>query len=501
MAQTNNGHNTHVSPPRMTFLVGAGISIPVGIPAMKGIYSGFLNKEESRITDSELETCRFLTGRLEVEPDLEEILLAANAISNFRNSPLAAFVETSVSPRSPTNKLNEYRGRARDSARRVEAVRRRILDYLAKKCFEFDRDKAGEIFGGIVEAIATAGYPVFSTNYDFALEHVAVKRNIRVENNFASQGRGPEQRWVWDESISFPTGEALTLIKLHGSVNWYRDNTGLIENIPTDTRKNLAGRDVSRLLVFPTRFKDIYDQHFFALYSHFLSVLASAEVLIVAGHSLRDDYLRAGIIERFRQGSLHIVVVDPIFPKALPAELAPARPGKSGPIVHIPYRFEDIRDELAHLIGHSDPADISDHCSRIVRSFKRRSHKLSIRGNIRKLKAGGRKQFSARLEAQLLARQKPAVLRCWIESSGALSPITRSEFLDGANFYVEKGSRGIIQADIPIDIVVPENRNWAEEGTVMLKVGLLKPSVKRPGQIRRQDKFVLAEREYSYSSD
>lgn len=501
MAQTNDGHTTNAGEPRMMFLVGAGISIPVGIPAMQGIYSDFLNKDESEITDSELKTCRFLTGKLKVEPDLEEFLLAANAICNFGDSPLAPFVEASVSTRSPSRKLNDYRSRVRNSATEVEAVRNRILGFLAKTCFEFHRDKAGEIFGDFVEAIATAGYPVYSTNYDFALEHVATNRDIRVENNFTRQGRGREQRWVWNDSISFPMGNALTLIKLHGSVTWYRDETGLIENIQIDTRKNLAGRDVSRLLVFPTRFKDIYDQHFFALYSHFLSVLANAEVLIVAGHSLRDEYLRAGIIERFRQGNLQIVVVDPVFPKALPAELTPARLGRTGPIVHVPYKFEEIRDELTHLIRFKEPSEISDHCSKIVQSFKRRKHKLFIRGNIRKLKAGERKQFSARLEAQLLARQKPAALRCWIESSPVFSRVTRSRFLDGAEFVVEKGSSGVIQADIPIDIVVPENRKWAEEGTVVLKVGLLKSSVERPGQIRRQDNLVLAEREYSYSSD
>ena len=95
----NEGNGNHGRAPRIMFLVGAGISIPVGIPAMQGIYAGFLRKEKSSITDLEQKTCKFLTENLKVRPDLEEFLLAANAITSFRNSPLAAFVEASVSNR------------------------------------------------------------------------------------------------------------------------------------------------------------------------------------------------------------------------------------------------------------------------------------------------------------------------------------------------------------------------------------------------------------------
>lgn len=497
----NNSSTTDRGPPRIMFLVGAGISIPVGIPAMQGIYSDFLKKSKSDITDSELGTCRFLTETLKVEPDLEEFLLAANAICGFPDTALATFVEASVSTRLYGQRLEEYRSRAAERASEVDAVRTRILEYLARTCFEFERPKAEEIFGDFVEAISSAGYPIFSTNYDFALEHVAEEREIKVENNFRRQGRGQARRWVWDDSISFPTGEALTLIKLHGSVTWYQDDNGKIENISLDTNKNLAGRDVSRLLVFPTRFKDIYDQHFFALYSHFLSVLADAEVLIIAGHSLRDEYLRAGIIERHRKKGLQIVVIDPEFPKALPPELKPARTGGTGQIVHIPFPFEDIRDELTHLVKDCEPAEIAKRCSKIVRSIKLKSNKLAIRGDIRKLKAGDKKNFLARIEAKVLPKDKPARLRCWIQSAPNTQPRTTSEFLEVDKFMVERGASGLVKGDIPVEITVPEKRQWANDGKVVLMVGLIHGSVKRPGRLRKQAVIALDDREFSYSSE
>ena len=197
---------------KLVFLVGAGVSVPVGIPAMRGVYSSFLTRSKSGITEGERRTCTFLTEQLGIEPDLEEFLLAANAIGSFRESKLNAFVERSVSTLRDGPKIEAYRKRLVAQTERVEAVRHRILEHLARTCFEFDRDRAYKIFGNFVSAVADRGCPVFSTNYDFALEHVASENGIDVENNFRSRGTGQGQRWVWDDEIRFPTGGALTLI-------------------------------------------------------------------------------------------------------------------------------------------------------------------------------------------------------------------------------------------------------------------------------------------------
>ena len=80
------------------FLTGAGFSVPIGIPAMRGIYRAFLNKAKSGITPDEKKTCRFFTEELGIEEDLEEFLLAANAIAEFHSSCMAPLVERQVSP-------------------------------------------------------------------------------------------------------------------------------------------------------------------------------------------------------------------------------------------------------------------------------------------------------------------------------------------------------------------------------------------------------------------
>lgn len=485
----------------VVFLVGAGISIPINIPAMRGMYSAFLNKAKSGITDDEKKICNVFIKKLGIAEDLEEFLLTANAVTDFEPSSLALFIDRAVSERKGTKRLAEYKNRLNNRINDVDAVRKRILAFMSKTCFRFDRNKACDIFGNFVDAISKQGYPVYSTNYDFAFEHVAIEREIVIEDNFSKQG----QRYLWNPDIHFPLGNALTLIKLHGSVHWYADEDDKIEKIYYDTAISPVGKDVNRLVIFPTRFKDIYDQHFFALYRHFLSALSNARVLVVIGHSLRDEYIRAGIIERCRKRKFQIVVVSPTFPTGLPIELTPARLGTSDDITHVPFKFEEFSDELANLILNSNPSDLAGGCATIVHQRKSKSNKLRIRGNIGSLKPGDTKTFKAIVDAYLLPEDKPTYIRVWLATKyktpeGEQRSRVSSHFLDEEKAQVGSGLTGIVQEEVPIKIKVPDYSEWIQYSSkVTLRVALVQKGVKKPTQVKDSDIFAAAERKLAYT--
>ena len=48
------------------FLFGVGISIPVGIPAMRGIYSAYMDKKKSGISSSDKKTCEFFINDIKI---------------------------------------------------------------------------------------------------------------------------------------------------------------------------------------------------------------------------------------------------------------------------------------------------------------------------------------------------------------------------------------------------------------------------------------------------
>ena len=493
--------DTKTDASEVVFLVGAGISMPINIPAMKGMYKAFLSKTNSEITPGERSTCTFFAQHLGVPEDLEEFLLAANVVADFKSSSLAPFVERALSDRKNTKRVRDYQTRLNKRIQDVVAVRKGILGFMSRTCFRFDRNKACDIFGEFVSATSKQGYPIYSTNYDFVLEHVAMVRKIPIEDNFHPQG----QRNLWNPDIHFPLGGALTLIKLHGSVTWYADKEGEIEKILTDVTLNLVGKDVDRLVIFPTRFKDIYEQHFFALYSHFLSALSDARLLVVLGHSLRDDYLRAGIIERYRKRKFQIVIVDPTFPKELLAEFKPARLGTSDDITHVPYKFEEFSDELANLILNTSPSDLVSKCAKLVHHRKSKSNKIEIRGNIGVLKPNDIKTFTAIVDAYLLPHERPAYVRVWLAANysipGGQQKIRVSgQFLDEGKSQVCSGLTGMLQDRIPIQIKVPDYSEWIQYASkVTLHVALVQKSVKNPAQLKNRDIFAADKRELTYT--
>jgi hypothetical protein len=494
----NPDSNTGAS--KVVFLIGAGVSIPVGIPAMKGMYKAFLDRAKSEITDDEKKSCYFLTQKLSISEDLEEFLLALNSICGFRSSCLAPFVERNLSERKGTSRLRDYQQRLSGRIQNANVTRERILNFMSETCFRFDRQKARDIFSNFVDAISQKGYPVYSTNYDSAFEYVARERDINIEDNFPQKG----QRRLWNPDIHFSLGDALTLVQLHGAVTWYADKEGVIEKIPYHTNISPDGKNVNRLVIFPTRFKDIYDQHFFALYCHFLSALSASRVLFVVGHSLRDEYIKAAIIERHRKGNFQIVIVDPTLPEGLPDELKPARLGNTGDVTHVPFVFEEFADELANLILSSRSSDLALECAKIVHQRKSKSNKITIRGNIGSLKPGDTKKFKAIVDAYLHPPEKPAYIRVWLSSKyttpeGKQQRRVSSIFLEGGKIQVGSGLTGVVQEDIPIQVKVPNYPDWIEHTSkATLHVALVKDWVKSPSQAKNNAVLASDKRELIY---
>jgi len=496
------GESVGTSGPSVICLFGAGVSIPIGVPAMQGMVSDFLTRSKSGISKEDKATCDFFINDLGVPKDLEEFLLTANAIAEYPSTRTCMLVERSISPRGKTNNITEYRKRLDQYRRDAARLRDSILNFMARTCFRFERDKAYALFTPLVTSLSRRGYPVYTTNYDFALEDVAQNAGIALHDNFVVDGL----RSLWNPEIDFQSGDGLTLIKLHGSVTWYSGRDGSIEKIHANTDINPIGQDVSRLVIAPTRFKDIYAQHFFALYSHFLSALTGARVLAVAGHSLRDDYLRAAIVERHRRGDFSLVVVDPAFPDLLSSEVEVTRIGRPGPVVHVPLKFEDFADELAAICEEVAPEDIADACSQVVHQQKYRSNRLTIKGNIGALGVGSVKNFTAEVDAYLLRTEKPARLHAWLEAeyahaNGETRKRVSNKFLESSPIELGTGWTGVAKATHEMTFTVPHYDEWVQHAsTATLRVAVVRRSVKNPAQISEHNVLAEDRRELTYHS-
>ena len=381
----------------------------------------------------------------------------------------------------------------------VIKVRKGILDFLSRICFQFNREEAVKINSGFVESMSKLGYPIYSTNYDFAFEYVALENNIQIYDNFKQKG----QRNLWNEDIDFSGSNGFKLIKLHGSVTWYKDVDGTIEKIIYSTQINPIGKKVENIVIVPTRFKDIYAQHFFALYSHFLSSLSRSKLLIIAGHSLRDDYLRAGIIERKRKGNFQVIVVDPTYPEVIKNDLPPSRVRTVGDIIHIPYKWEEFSDEISDILLNYPTDQIITNCIKITKK-QNKKNKLKIKGNFRVLEAGKNKEITCDLDAYLTLAEKPSKLRAWLEASytdikGIKQERISGNFLEINEIIFGNNLSRSVNSSEKLKIIIPRINAWLNAGCkVSLVVALVKANVKKPVNAKGRNLIVKDQKVLNY---
>ena len=96
------------------------------------------------------------------------------------------------------------------------------------------------------------------------------------------------------------------MIKLHGSVDWYRDGDKVIQCETGDEEK--------RVMIYPSseKYEESYEQPFFEAMSRFHAALRREEtLLIVLGFGFADRHISNAIVEAVRQNpSFHLMIVD-----------------------------------------------------------------------------------------------------------------------------------------------------------------------------------------------
>ncbi len=312
---------------------------------MRGMAAEFKN----HVKGTELQSTYDLLSTVGAKDDLEDLLQVANEISRFTGSPLKKLSEAAVAPREG-KALGEFRRRLRTEIRSVETFRSDLIRWISHRCLTFDRERADFLFGAFVDRIATRGIRVFTTNYDAVLEEVAIRREIEISDNFISDGYG---RLFWDDTLRGYEREGLRIVNMHGSVQWHASTDGRVEKIPQPADVNRERQELEQLLIFPTRFKDIYRRQFFPLYTHFTRALLEAKVLLVLGHSLRDEYLLAAVRERLRSGGFSVVLVDPLF--SAETDLRNSMSDEQWNVFHLKKPLEEARPIVNQFIAEKSP--------------------------------------------------------------------------------------------------------------------------------------------------
>jgi len=156
---------------------------------------------------------------------------------------------------------------------------------------------------------------LFTTNYDTLFEQAANKAGFVVIDGFSfTQPREFSGKWFdldivnrektrLKQEDSF-VSKVFHLYKLHGSLNWTKENDKIIQK----------GNSDKPLIIYPAseKYESSYEQPYFEMMSRFQQALRKEEtLLIVIGFGFQDKHIKSVIVEAVEQNpSFQLLIVN-----------------------------------------------------------------------------------------------------------------------------------------------------------------------------------------------
>ncbi len=299
---------------KLLLLTGAGASKPLDMPLMRDFYSPVnsrSNKGQTELLNDISLVHLKATG--EVIPDLEALLALIDRYRRFYDILFGddKFGYAAVAD-DEWKKWAEYEVKGLLFTDVGSGSRPQLPDYLAQAYFRGEhlatldklvRDLMFEVYGKDLDTarvdklysplfkvirkhFSQDFIPVFTTNYDVAVETYAGQGDVKLETGFESKHTG--NLWAPARFYQFqPTANkrSIVLFKLHGSLSWHRRGGSIIST-------SLPIRDPSgyqSVVIYPTQTKEFPDEEpFRTMYNFLKGCFRVATLAIIIGYSFRD---------------------------------------------------------------------------------------------------------------------------------------------------------------------------------------------------------------------
>ncbi len=128
---------------------------------------------------------------------------------------------------------------------------------------------------------------IFSTNYDLTIERLCFLKNIGYTDGF-------DPYWNKDLFLESGKNKEVNILKLHGSVNWYRTELGDYFSIPIQSKdmdiQFVSGEKGIPLILYPgTKLR--YIEPVLEILTILRESLLKAKSCFVVGYSFKDDHI------------------------------------------------------------------------------------------------------------------------------------------------------------------------------------------------------------------
>ena len=283
-----NNENTPI-----IFILGAGASKAFNIPDIKAFYEEF--KKELRRKKIDTLLIEKLEQNHKGEVDLETL------ITDLRDLKSAINTMTSITS-IPQGLVN--------CAEEAKILHDRLMRFIITRCEKFDEQRAVRSYRPLLELCNKIPIWFFTTNYDRIIEYSSEMCNIEFSDGFVRQA---EDLFLWRDKFD----AKLRIAKIHGSVNWFRDDESpetiikLEEPHPFPTsefRIRYKNYNFSTSIIIPTFEKYISELPFFSLQTRLIDVIRKAKICFVIGTRLRDSNLKNIFLTNLEK--IIVIVVD-----------------------------------------------------------------------------------------------------------------------------------------------------------------------------------------------
>ncbi len=288
------------------YLLGAGASHPAGIPTIPEMTKKFLEnpyrvKDQSDIRSSNSNT-----------PWVQRLFKAIETLSNtaqehYGKSDLELIMSLILELLdSNSRKLfqNTYKEIAEIEDGDLNIIRFLINDYIRKECENIRSDSVEYLWP--LQSLVSNKMKIFTLNYDGTIEIFCEKYNINFSDGF-------DLYWNPDSFVN----AKVNIFKLHGSLYWFRTESGKIIKVPAkgltvSFLRYLSDEQLSEMMIYPALKKNKQSEVYLWLHGTFINELNKATTCVIIGYSFRDEDIVNNLVDALdRNPKLWLLIISP----------------------------------------------------------------------------------------------------------------------------------------------------------------------------------------------
>jgi len=302
---------------KVILFLGAGASAPLGLSLM----GTFMDRLEESMPPGLSSVLKQVYADADTSRDLEILLERLEDYDKFE-----AFTKN-----DPNWSGLVHRGKVDNLMGQVRDIRKRAENLVVTHYAGVEHDSVASLHGQFIPLLLesnTPGHlPIFTTNYDTAIEDLVDARSsdFSLVDGFTE---GNQRYWlptVFDHYRAQSNARrTLLLFKLHGSSTWRLNKKTDQVTKECISEPMSDASDYENALVRPTQTKTIKEGPYETNYRYLRECLSHAELCVVIGFSFRDEVVRRHFAEALAEnGRLSVALIAPSAERIISNTLRP----------------------------------------------------------------------------------------------------------------------------------------------------------------------------------